>query len=487
MYHPSIENVKSIANQGYNLIPIYREINADLETPVSVYLKIARDKYSFLLESVEGGERQARFSFIGCDPYKVIETGKGTINGEVDPLNLIETELGKYKAYPSEDLPRFLGGAVGYLSYDTIRYFEPRINLPDYDPIGIPESILLLTDTVIVFDHIRHVIKVVSHVRTDGNIQEKYNEAVNKIEIILKDLSKSLSVQKNDYDNNSKFVSETKVNFELPQYSEIIEKCRDYIIAGDVIQVVVSKRTSKTTQAHPFNIYRSLRKLNPSPYMYYLNFGEFNIIGASPEALVRVEDGYIYSYPLAGTSPRGDTNDQDKEFEDKLLADEKERAEHIMLVDLARNDVGRVAKTGSVEVVDLMRIVKYSHVMHIESEVRGILKDDCTIYDALRSCLPAGTLSGAPKVRAMEIIYEMENAKRGPYGGAIGYFSFNGNMDTAIPIRTIVYKDNTAYIQAGGGIVFDSEPQSEYQETINKASAPLRAVEHADEFDEYTI
>ena len=221
--------------------------------------------------------------------------------------------------------------------------------------------------------------------------------------------------------------------------------------------------------------------------MYYLNFGEFNIIGASPEALVRVEDGYIYSYPLAGTSPRGDTNDQDKEFEDKLLADEKERAEHIMLVDLARNDVGRVAKTGSVEVVDLMRIVKYSHVMHIESEVRGILRDDCTIYDALRSCLPAGTLSGAPKVRAMEIIYEMENAKRGPYGGAIGYFSFNGNMDTAIPIRTIVYKDNTAYIQAGGGIVFDSEPQSEYQETINKASAPLRAVEHADEFDEYTI
>ena len=208
MYHPSIENVKNIANQGYNLIPIYREINADLETPVSVYLKIARDKYSFLLESVEGGERQARFSFIGCDPYKVIETGKGTINGEVDPLNLIETELGKYKAYPSEDLPRFLGGAVGYLSYDTIRYFEPRIHLPDYDPIGIPESILLLTDTVIVFDHIRHVIKVVSHVRTDGNIQEKYNEAVNKIEIILKDLSKSLSVQKNDYDNNSKFVSE---------------------------------------------------------------------------------------------------------------------------------------------------------------------------------------------------------------------------------------------------------------------------------------
>ena len=487
MYQPTIENVINIANQGYNLIPIYREINADLETPVSVYLKIARDKYSFLLESVEGGERQARFSFIGCDPYKVIETGKGTIHGEVDPLNLIESELCQYKAYPSEDLPRFVGGAVGYLSYDTIRYFEPRINLPEYDPIGIPESILLLTDTVIVFDHIRHVIKIVSHVRTNGNIQENYNEAVYKIENILEDLSKSLTLDNSKDKKLLNFVPETKVNFELPEYSNIIEKCRDYIIAGDVIQVVVSKRTTKTTQAHPFNIYRSLRKLNPSPYMYYLNFGDFNIIGASPEALVRVEDGFIYSYPLAGTSPRGSTNEQDQEFENKLLADEKERAEHIMLVDLARNDVGRVAKTGSVEVVDLMRIVKYSHVMHIESEVRGILRDDCTIYDALRSCLPAGTLSGAPKVRAMEIIYEMENAKRGPYGGAIGYFSFNGNMDTAIPIRTIVYKDNTAYIQAGGGIVFDSESESEYQETINKASAPLRAIENADEFDEYRV
>ncbi len=487
MYQPTIENVINIANQGYNLIPIYREINADLETPVSVYLKIARDKYSFLLESVEGGERQARFSFIGCDPYKVIETGKGTIHGEVDPLNLIESELCQYKAYPSEDLPRFVGGAVGYLSYDTIRYFEPRINLPEYDPIGIPESILLLTDTVIVFDHIRHVIKIVSHVRTNGNIQENYNEAVYKIENILEDLSKSLTLDNSKDKKLLNFVPETKVNFELPEYSNIIEKCRDYIIAGDVIQVVVSKRTTKTTQAHPFNIYRSLRKLNPSPYMYYLNFGDFNIIGASPEALVRVEDGFIYSYPLAGTSPRGSTNEQDQEFENKLLADEKERAEHIMLVDLARNDVGRVAKTGSVEVVDLMRIVKYSHVMHIESEVRGILREDCTIYDALRSCLPAGTLSGAPKVRAMEIIYEMEKAKRGPYGGAIGYFSFNGNMDTAIPIRTIVYKDNTAYIQAGGGIVFDSESESEYQETINKASAPLRAIENADEFDEYRV
>ena len=487
MYQPTIENVINIANQGYNLIPIYREINADLETPVSVYLKIARDKYSFLLESVEGGERQARFSFIGCDPYKVIETGKGTIHGEVDPLNLIESELCQYKAYPSEDLPRFVGGAVGYLSYDTIRYFEPRINLPEYDPIGIPESILLLTDTVIVFDHIRHVIKIVSHVRTNGNIQENYNEAVSKIENILKDLSKSLTLDNSKDKKLLNFVPETKVNFELPEYSNIIEKCRDYIIAGDVIQVVVSKRTTKTTQAHPFNIYRSLRKLNPSPYMYYLNFGDFNIIGASPEALVRVEDGFIYSYPLAGTSPRGSTNEQDQEFENKLLADEKERAEHIMLVDLARNDVGRVAQTGSVEVVDLMRIVKYSHVMHIESEVRGILREDCTIYDALRSCLPAGTLSGAPKVRAMEIIYEMEKAKRGPYGGAIGYFSFNGNMDTAIPIRTIVYKDNTAYIQAGGGIVFDSESESEYQETINKASAPLRAIDNADEFDEYRV
>ncbi|MFL2627139.1 MAG: anthranilate synthase component I [Dehalococcoidia bacterium] len=487
MYQPTIENVINIANQGYNLIPIYREINADLETPVSVYLKIARDKYSFLLESVEGGERQARFSFIGCDPYKVIETGKGTIHGEVDPLNLIESELCQYKAYPSEDLPRFVGGAVGYLSYDTIRYFEPRINLPEYDPIGIPESILLLTDTVIVFDHIRHVIKIVSHVRTNGNIQENYNEAVYKIENILEDLSKSLTLDNSKDKKLLNFVPETKVNFELPEYSNIIEKCRDYIIAGDVIQVVVSKRTTKTTQAHPFNIYRSLRKLNPSPYMYYLNFGDFNIIGASPEALVRVEDGFIYSYPLAGTSPRGSTNEQDQEFENKLLADEKERAEHIMLVDLARNDVGRVAQTGSVEVVDLMRIVKYSHVMHIESEVRGILREDCTIYDALRSCLPAGTLSGAPKVRAMEIIYEMEKAKRGPYGGAIGYFSFNGNMDTAIPIRTIVYKDNTAYIQAGGGIVFDSESESEYQETINKASAPLRAIENADEFDEYRV
>ena len=487
MYQPTIEEVKNIANQGFNMIPIYHEINADLETPVSVYLKIARDKYSFLLESVEGGERQARFSFIGCDPYKVIETGKGTANGEVDPLNLIEEELSHYKAYPSDDLPRFLGGAVGYLSYDTIRYFEPRINLPDNDPIGIPESVLMLTDTVIVFDHVRHVIKIVSHVRTDGDIQKKYNQAVQKIQIIQNDLSKSLKIKDKPGNNNTYLDEESHVDFQQVDYTQMIEKCRDYIIAGDVIQVVISNKTIKKTSADPFNIYRSLRKLNPSPYMYYLNFGDFNIIGASPEALVRVEDGFIYSYPLAGTSPRGLTSDQDKEFEENLLSDEKERAEHIMLVDLARNDVGRVAQTGSVEVVDLMRIVKYSHVMHIESEVRGVLRDDCSIYDALRSCLPAGTLSGAPKVRAIEIIYEIENARRGPYGGAIGYFSFNGNMDTAIPIRTIVYKNNTAFVQAGGGIVFDSQPESEYQETINKASAPLRAIEDAAEFDQYTI
>ena len=478
MYQPSLDKVRELASQG-NLVPVYREIIADLETPVSAYFKITRGPHSFLLESVEGGERLARYSFIGTEPYRVLTTGPGTEAGAIDPLAPVEQELSAYRPVTVEGLPRFLGGAIGYLAYETFHYYEPRVPSPEADPISVPESVLMFTDTVVVFDHLKHLIKVVSHVHTDGNLEEAYQQAVDRIEAIASRLSEPLAVPQQAAPP-ANGVYEGTSNFTEDEYMEVVRRCKEYIVAGDIIQVVPSRRVAVPTPANPFGIYRALRTLNPSPYMYFLKLDGFYIIGASPEALVRVEDGIVYNFPLAGTLPRGATSEQDEALAKRLRSDEKERAEHIMLVDLGRNDVGRVSEPGTVEVTDLMRVVRYSHVMHLESEVHGRLRADRTMYDALRSCMPAGTLSGAPKIRAMQIIAEMEPEKRGPYGAAIGYFGFQGNMDTAIPIRTIVMKDGVAYLQAGGGIVYDSDPKSEYDETTNKLAAPLRAIRVAE-------
>ena len=483
MYYPTLEEIKGMAGQG-NLVPLYSEINADLETPVSAYLKIAQPPYSFLLESVEGGERLARYSFIGTEPFHVVKTGPGQPDGEVDPLLLIEEALDRYIPVPVEGLPRFHGGAVGYLSYDTVRYFE-RVPTPSKDALGLPEAMFLFVDTLLVFDHLRHKIKVVSHVHLDGgSVEEAYAQAVSRIDRLVDRLREPLVVEARPRREGEKAGPAFSSNVSKEKYEATVERIKEYIFAGDIIQAVPSQRLARPTGAHPFDIYRALRTLNPSPYMYFLSLDGFHIVGASPELLVRVEDGVIYNFPLAGTRPRGATPAEDEALAVELRSNEKERAEHIMLVDLGRHDVGRVSKPGSVEVTDLMRVVRYSHVMHMESEVHGKLRADRTIYDALRSCLPAGTLSGAAKIRAMEILAEMEGERRGPYGGAVGYFGFSGNMDTAITIRTMVLKDGVAYIQAGGGIVADSVPEKEYQETLQKAQAVLRAIEEAEDVSE---
>lgn len=479
MYTPTLQDVKKLSNRG-NLVPVYREINADLETPISAYLKVAQSPYSFLLESVEGGHRLARYSFIGTEPYGIIKTGSGQPGGESDPLTHIETELSQYKLISLPGIPRFLGGAIGYLSYDAVNYFEPRVPKPHIDSIGVPESVFMLTDTLLVFDHVKQSILVVSHVRIDKDVEKSYKSAIQRIETLVDRLKAPLdhtSIKLDPQTNNS---TKPTSNITKKKFFTMVNKIKKYIEAGDVIQVVISQRWSRKTIADPLHIYRALRAINPSPYMYYLNLDGFQIIGASPEMLVQAEDGVITTHPVAGTRPRGANEEEDKALAKELLANEKEKAEHIMLVDLGRNDIGRVSQPGTVTLPKLMDVEKYSHVMHIVSHVVGRLNPDTTAYDAMRACFPAGTLSGAPKIRAMEIISELENQTRGPYGGAIGYFSFSGNMDTAIAIRTIVLKDGIASVQSGAGIVSDSVPESEYEETVHKAGALLRAIDTAE-------
>ena len=483
MYYPTLEDVKSLADSGEgNLVPIFRSINADLETPVSAYLKVARPPYSFLLESVAGGERLGRYSFIGTDPYRVVKTGKEEALGEVDPLRAVQEEMDGYRLIPVEGLPRFHGGGVGYLAYDCIRYFEPRVPPMPADPQGLPESVFMFADTLLVFDHLRHDIKVVSHVRLDGDIDQAYEEATGKIEELVSRLSQPLEMPPGGL-NPEPSPGESGVvesNFTQSLYEEAVEKCVEYIYNGDVIQVVNSQRFSRRTDANPFQVYRALRGVNPSPYMYYLHLDEFDIIGAAIETVAKVEDGIVATHPIAGTRPRGKTPEEDATLEQELKTSEKQRAEHIMLVDLGRNDIGRVSVPGTVEVTQLMDVERFSHVMHLVSHVEGHLKPELSSYDALRSCFPAGTVSGAPKIRAMEIISELEGEKRGPYGGAVGYFSFSGNMDTALVLRTGIYKDGVMYVQAGGGVVADSVAEDEYMETIHKSSAVLRAIDIAE-------
>jgi anthranilate synthase component 1 len=470
MYYPSLEELHQLKKEG-NLVPICREVNADLETPVSAYLKIARGNYSFLLESVEGGERLARYSFIGTEPSLVLRTGN---EYPVDPLLSVERELSRFQVVSIADLPRFHGGMVGYLNYEVAHYFE-KLPSPTHDPLGLPESILMLADTLLAFDHITHKIKIISHARLDGDIEAAYHQAIRKIDELAERLSRPL--QSEDRGNVSPVESIVSSNLSSAEFETIVSRAKEYIRAGDIIQVVLSQRLARPAHATPFAIYRALRSVNPSPYMYYLYMGDLHIVGASPELLVRVENGVVSNHPIAGTRPRGRSISEDLTLEEELRSDEKERAEHIMLVDLGRNDIGRISQPGTVEVTQLMDVERYSHVMHLVSHVQGKLREGLSQFDALRSCFPAGTVSGAPKIRAMEIIAELERERRGPYAGAVGYFSFSGNMDTAITIRTIVIKDNIAYIQAGAGIVADSIPEREYQETLDKAQGLLTAID----------
>jgi len=476
MYYPALAEVKHYQG-SYNLVPIYREIVADLETPVSAFLKINRGGYSFLLESVEGGERLARYSFIGTEPYRLLTTRP---EDRTDSLPLVAEELRKYRLAPVSDLPKFCGGAVGYLSYETVTRFE-KLPSPDSDPLGLPEATFMFVDTVLIFDHVTHKIKVLSHAHLDGDIKAAYQKAVDRIDDLVSRLNQPLKLSR--HMNAAPPLTaepEPSSNFTRPEYEASVARIKEYITAGEAIQVVPSQRFAQPTRAVPFEIYRALRTINPSPYMFFLDFSHFYLIGASPEILVRVEDGVVTTRPLAGTRPRGKTPAEDARLEQELRRDEKERAEHIMLVDLGRNDIGRVSEPGTVEVSELMEVERYSHVMHLVTNVQGKLRRDMTAFDALRACFPAGTVSGAPKIRAMEIIAEFEPEKRGPYAGAVGYFSFSGNMDMAIAIRTMVVKQGVAYVQAGGGIVYDSVPELEYEETMNKARALLRAIQQAE-------
>jgi anthranilate synthase component 1 len=473
MYYPTLDEVRKLNKYG-NLIPVYREIRADLETPVSAYLKIAHGNYSFLLESVEGGERLARYSFIGTEPSRILSTGG---DNKTDPLLLIEEEFKRFQPVPIAGLPRFHGGMVGYLSYEVAGYFE-RLTSPDDDPIRLPESLLMLADTLLVFDHLTHQIKVVSHAHLDGDVEAGYHTATQKIDHLVERLRQPVPPQAAG--SVTPVEAALSSNLSQAEYEAIVSRTKQYIYDGDIIQAVPSLRLSRRTEASPFAIYRALRSVNPSPYMYFLHLGDFHIVGASPELLVRVEDGVVSNHPIAGTRHRGQDSNKDRALEEELKNDEKECAEHLMLVDLARNDVGRISQPGTVEVTQFMDIERYSHVMHLVSHVQGKLREGLSQFDALRAGFPAGTVSGAPKIRAMEIIAELEPDKRGPYAGAVGYFDFSGNLDTAIAIRTIVIKDGIAHVQAGAGIVADSVPEREYQECLNKAQALLTAINQAE-------
>ena len=492
MYYPPYEIFKEKAKEG-NLIPVYREILADLETPVSAFLKIDEGEYSYLLESVEGGEKWARYCFLGSKPSvvfkskgdKIYVTRNGVVKEEkVDgnPLNSIKKLMSDYKPVKVEGLPRFFGGAVGYIGYDMVRFFE---SLPHeaVDDLNIPDSVFVITDTILIFDNIGQKIKVVSnaHIK-DGDVERAYGEAIGRIDAIIDRLKKSVTSHQSPVTSKELLNPnpEFRTNVSKEVFKESVQKCKKYIKDGDIFQVVLSQRLETDFQSDPFDIYRALRTINPSPYMYFFKLGDIKIVGSSPEVLVRVEDEMVEVRPIAGTRPRGTTDEEDKRLARELLSDEKERAEHIMLIDLGRNDIGRVSKKGSVEVNELMVIEKYSHVMHIVSNVKGRLENGIDCYDVLKATFPAGTVSGAPKIRAMEIIEELEPTRRGIYAGSVGYFSFSGNMDMAITIRTLLIKGNTAYLGIGAGIVADSEPEREFEETMNKGKALIKAIELAE-------
>jgi anthranilate synthase component I len=512
MFYPTLDEIRQLrdaemearAGTRRPLLPLCCDILADMETPVSAYCKIASGPYSFLLESVVGGERIARYSFIGIDPYLVMkhrgdtatlhrirsgrdESDLHTIE-EIhchDPLNFIQAELAQYRLVKPigsahDKLPSFHGGAVGYLAYETAARFE-HIPVPEKDELGLPQAIFCFTETVLVFDHLKHRVRIVTHLHLDEpDLNAEYKRVLAIIEDVQQRLHQSPHLPEEPAIRHDPVALQVNSNRSPGEFESMVCKAQEYIRAGDIFQVVLSQRLSRHVNAAPFTVYRALRSINPSPYMFFLDLEDFHIIGASPELLVRVEDGEVTIRPIAGTRRRGDDPHSDQQLAGELKNDPKERAEHVMLVDLGRNDVGRVSIPGSVQVSKFMEIERYSHVMHLVSNVTGQLRPDLTPYDALRAGFPAGTVSGAPKIRAMEIISELEGEQRGIYAGAVGYFSHSGNLDTAITLRTMVIQKGRAYIQAGGGIVADSNPTEEYQESMNKAKALLRALDEAE-------
>jgi anthranilate synthase component 1 len=490
MLHPSFEEFARLAQRG-NLIPVYQELLMDLETPLSFFRRLERDRYAFLLESVEGSERWARYSFIGTRPYlvfksrgknvEIVEDGVKKHLQADEPLRVLEQLLKEQRPVTVDGIPPFFGGALGYVAYDAVEHFH-RIANAKRDPHGMPEIFFIFVQTLVAFDNLKHTIKVIDNVRVgDGkNLRRKYDAAAARIRRLVasveKTARKTASRELTAPAREKKFQS----NLTPRAFKDSVGRAKEYIRAGDIIQAVLCQRLETTTEADPFEIYRALRLINPSPYMYYLEMEGLRVIGSSPETMVRLTGDTIELRPIAGTRRRGVTPEEERALEADLLADPKERAEHIMLVDLGRNDVGRVAAIGTVEVNELMAIERYSHVIHLVSNVRGKLAPGKSAFDLFVSTFPAGTVSGAPKIRAMQIIAELEPEKRGLYAGAIGYFGFNGNLDTCIVIRTIVMQGKKAFINAGAGIVADSDPESEYQETLSKARGMLKAIELAE-------
>lgn len=484
------EEFDALAAEGYNRIPVMREVLADMDTPLSTYLKLADGPHSYLFESVEGGEKWGRYSIIGL-PCRTVLRVRGhemTVEHEgnelgvttaEDPLAAIEAFQQQFKVPEVEGMPRFTGGLVGYFGYDTVRYIEPRLDgKANKDKLDVPDILLLVSDEVVVFDNLRGRLHVVVHV--DPSVKGAYKQAQQRLDDLVGQLRKQSLPEVSKKRGRKVKERDFRSGFRRSNFEAAVDKIKDYIVEGDCMQVVLSQRLSIPYKAAPLDLYRALRGLNPSPYMFYLNLDEFHVAGSSPEILARLEDGEVTVRPIAGTRPRGKTAEEDLELEKDLLADPKELAEHLMLIDLGRSDAGRVAETGSVKVTDKMVIERYSHVMHIVSNVSGKLKEGLNAIDVLRATFPAGTLSGAPKIRAMEIIDELEPVKRGIYGGAIGYIGWNGNMDTAIAIRTAVIKGGKLHIQAGAGVVADSVPKNEWDETMNKGRAIFRAVAMAE-------
>ncbi|WP_338551720.1 anthranilate synthase component I [Paenibacillus sp. KS-LC4] len=489
-------------SEEYNLIPIVRYMMADTETPIRLFQHFAKEKHAFLLESVEGGVKWARYSFIGTDPFMMLYGKNGKMifekNGEKisfddKPLSLLKDHLRYYRSPAMSHLPPFTGGAIGFFGYDLLQYYE-KLPAHRVDDLEMNDLQFMFCDQVIVFDHFKQQLQIIGNVHVPKEttqtgivqsygVEEAYNAAVAKIEATVERLQQQVKIPVPIGAGVPTMpeVGEVQSNLTKEQFIANVDKAKEYIRAGDIFQVVLSQRFSIETDVDPLHVYRVLRTMNPSPYMYYLKMGEEVIVGTSPEALVKVDGSKVETRPIAGTRPRGKTPEEDLALEQDLLADEKERAEHLMLVDLGRNDIGRVSEFGSVKCDSFMEIERYSHVMHIVSNVTGKLREDKDFYDAFLSCLPAGTVSGAPKLRAMEIIAELENEARGAYAGAIGYLGFGGTLDTCITIRTIIFKNGKAYVQSGAGIVWDSVPESEYTETVNKAKALLTAIRAAEQ------
>lgn len=482
------EQFNLLASQGYNRIPLTREVLADLDTPLSSYLKLAKGPYSYLFESVQGGEKWGRYSILGLPARTVLKVHGDEISVEVDgkvseslnhddPLRFVEAFKARYRAPELDALPRFHGGLVGYFAYDCVRYVEPQLKAsqPD-DVINTPDIVLMVSDEVLVFDNLSGTLNII--IMANPELDQAYEHAQQRLDTLsaqLRGLSPELPPMNLAATEGAEACFESHVG--EPAFSEAVKRIKEYVLSGDTMQVVVSQRLSMDFAGEPINLYRALRALNPSPYMYFVDLGDHQVVGSSPEILARLEGKQVTVRPIAGTRRRGRSEEEDLALEQDLVNDPKEIAEHLMLIDLGRNDVGRVANIGTVELTDKMVVERYSHVMHITSNVTGQLRDGLTAMDVLRAALPAGTLSGAPKIRAMEIIDELENEKRGIYGGAVGYLSWNGNMDTAIAIRTAVIKNGKIYVQAGAGVVADSVPALEWKETMNKARALFRAVD----------